>query len=62
MPSAPRASIWPYYARRCRRPPKLLKVGYAPVPTDVDTAELAAWTHVARVLLNLHETITRNEH
>ena len=24
-----------------------------------DRAELAAWTHVARVLLNLHETITR---
>ena len=24
-----------------------------------DRAQLAAWTHVARVLLNLHETITR---
>jgi hypothetical protein len=30
------------------------------VPADVDPAELAAWTHVARVLFNLHETITRN--
>ena len=30
------------------------------VPPDVDPAELAAWTSVARVLLNLHETITRN--
>lgn len=37
----------------------LLKTGFAPVPAGVDPAELAAWTHVARVLLNLHETITR---
>ena len=29
-------------------------------PTDVDVAELAAWTSVSRVLLNLNETITRN--
>jgi len=39
---------------------ELLKTGFAPVPTDLNTAELAAWTHVARVLLNLHETITRS--
>jgi hypothetical protein len=38
---------------------ELLKVGFAPVPEGLDAAELAAWTHVARVLLNLHETITR---
>ena len=37
----------------------LLKVCLAPVPEALDKAELAAWTHVARVLLNLHETITR---
>jgi hypothetical protein len=37
----------------------LLAVGTAPVPPDLDKAQLAAWTHVARVLLNLHETITR---
>lgn len=37
----------------------LLKTGYAPLPTSLDKPELAAWTHVARVLLNLHETITR---
>jgi len=37
----------------------LLKVGLAPVPATLDKAELAAWTHIARVLLNLHETITR---
>lgn len=38
---------------------QLTSVGYAPTPTDIDPAELAAWTGVARVLLNLHETITR---
>jgi hypothetical protein len=37
----------------------LLGVGFSAVPKDVDAAELAAWTSVARVLLNLHETITR---
>ena len=37
----------------------LLKVGLAPVPASLDHGELAAWTHVARILLNLHETITR---
>jgi hypothetical protein len=38
----------------------LLKTGIAPVPPLMDKAELAAWTHIARVLLNLHETITRS--
>jgi hypothetical protein len=38
----------------------LLKTGLAPVPATLDKAELAAWTHIARVLLNLHETITRS--
>ncbi len=38
---------------------ELLKVGFAPSPEGLDPAELAAWTHVARVLLNLHEAITR---
>jgi hypothetical protein len=37
-----------------------LGVGDLPVPKDLDAAELAAWTSVARVVLNLHETITRN--
>ncbi len=38
----------------------LLGTGLAPVPENLDKSELAAWTHVARVLLNLHETITRS--
>ncbi len=37
---------------------KVLQVGAAPAPSG-DTIELAAWTSVCRVLLNLHETITR---
>ncbi len=36
-----------------------LKTGAAPQPEGVDPRELAAWAHVCRVLLNLHETITR---
>ena len=38
---------------------ELIKIGAAPVPATIDPTELAAWTSVARVLLNLHETITR---
>jgi hypothetical protein len=30
------------------------------VPKDLDATDLAAWTSVARTILNLHETITRN--
>lgn len=37
----------------------LLKTGASPAPAALNKSELAAWTHVARVLLNLHETITR---
>jgi hypothetical protein len=39
---------------------KLIGTGERPVPADLDAVELAAWTSVARVILNLHETITRN--
>jgi hypothetical protein len=39
---------------------ELLKVGLAPAPSNTDPVELAAWTSVARVVLNLHETVTRN--
>jgi len=38
----------------------ILGVGYAPATPTVQPAELAAWTSVARTVLNLHETITRN--
>jgi len=39
---------------------ELLKVGLTPPPAQADPAELAAWTHVTRVILNLHETLTRD--
>jgi hypothetical protein len=38
---------------------KLLSTGDHPLPKEADLAELAAWTSVARAILNLHETITR---
>lgn len=38
---------------------QLLSVGARPVPTDLDPVELAAWTSVARTILNLHEMVTR---
>jgi hypothetical protein len=39
---------------------KLLGVGIAPLPANFDPTELAAWTSVARTILNLHEVGTRN--
>ncbi|MCO6453862.1 MAG: PSD1 domain-containing protein [Pirellulaceae bacterium] len=39
---------------------QLLSVGAWPVAQEFDAAELAAWTSVARAVLMLHETITRN--
>jgi hypothetical protein len=38
---------------------KLLQTGRAAAPGELDSVELAAWTSVCRVVLNLHETITR---
>jgi hypothetical protein len=38
---------------------KLLAVGALPAPEKADPIELAAWTSVTRVILNLHETTTR---
>lgn len=38
---------------------QLLRTGEMPVPKDLALEDVAAWTSVARVLLNLHETITR---
>jgi hypothetical protein len=37
----------------------LEKVGILAVPKEMPAAELAAYTSVARVILNLHETVTR---
>jgi hypothetical protein len=38
----------------------LVEVGQSKPPGDIPPADLAACTSVARVILNLHETITRN--
>ncbi|MCE9520746.1 MAG: PSD1 and planctomycete cytochrome C domain-containing protein [Verrucomicrobia bacterium] len=38
---------------------KIIRVGLAPVIENVDHIELAAWISLARVILNLQETITR---
>jgi hypothetical protein len=39
---------------------QLLAIGDAKAPSGFADADLAAWTSVARVIFNLHETITRN--
>jgi hypothetical protein len=48
------------YRKDTKSAEALVKVGDTPMASGVDVPELAAWTSVARVLLNLHETITRN--
>jgi hypothetical protein len=48
-----------YYQGNAEDTQKLLRVGFTPVPAGMNEAELAAWTTVCRVILNLHETITR---
>jgi hypothetical protein len=48
---------------RYQREPKaaraLVRTGEYPLPNKAPAAELAAWTAVARAILNMHETITR---
>jgi hypothetical protein len=39
---------------------KIVGTGLAPVPEELDAVELASWTAVARAILNMNETITRN--
>lgn len=38
---------------------QLTQVGQTPAPADMNLSALAAWTSIARTILNLHETITR---
>ena len=47
------------YATQPEQAAALLNVGQAPPPADAQRQEVAAWTQVCRVLMNLHETITR---
>ncbi|MEZ6125754.1 MAG: hypothetical protein R3C49_21620 [Planctomycetaceae bacterium] len=39
---------------------QLITVGNSQPPADIDPQELAAWTSVCRLVLNLAETNTRN--
>jgi hypothetical protein len=48
-----------HFAANAEEAAGLLDVGQRPVPDDLDRTTLAAWTAVARVILNLHETVTR---
>jgi len=47
------------YAADAAAASELLGTGETPLDAGMDRAEWAAWTSVVRVLLNLHETITR---
>lgn len=48
-----------HYANDRDEARQLVATGISPPAADLDAAELAAWTSVARVILNLHESITR---
>jgi hypothetical protein len=48
-----------YYAAHPDEAKLRIKVGNAPQPKDLDPAEHAAWAEVCRVVMNLHEAITR---
>ncbi len=48
-----------YYQGKPDEAAKAVAVGYHPAPPSLDPSTLAAWTSVARVLLNLNETIVR---
>jgi hypothetical protein len=47
-----------HYRENPEETKKLMTVGIAPTPKNAAPGELAAWTQVCRVILNLHETIT----
>jgi hypothetical protein len=47
------------YAKDVNAAKALLSIGERPVPDDIDPAKLATLTGVARVILSLHETLTR---
>jgi hypothetical protein len=48
------------YSRDPDAAQEMISAGKSPVARDLPPAELAAMTSVARAILNLHETITRN--
>jgi hypothetical protein len=48
------------YARDPEAARRLVATGQYPVAGDLPAAELAAWTQVARAILNLPELVTRS--
>jgi hypothetical protein len=48
-----------YYSKNADDATKLLRVGNATEPKAASVEEMAAWTQVCRVILNLQETITK---
>jgi mono/diheme cytochrome c family protein len=54
------AASMKYYSKQPKAAEKLLAVGLTPRPADADPVELASWTIVARAILNMNDTITRN--
>jgi hypothetical protein len=54
------AQSFNYYSAHPQAAEQLLKNGIAPAPDNLDKVDLASWTLVARVVLNLSEVITRN--
>lgn len=48
------------YAADAEAAKKVIAVGESPAPGDVPPAELAAYTMVANLLLNLDEALTKN--
>ena len=48
-----------HYKSNADEAKKLLKVGQRAAASGIDETELAAWTQVCRVMVNLHESVTR---
>jgi hypothetical protein len=48
-----------HYSQDSDEASRLMKVGFATAPESKSQVELAAWTQVCRVILNLQETVTR---
>ena len=51
---------WTEFRKDAEAADKLLKVGAFKAKADLDPAELAAWTTVASMILNLDETLTKS--
>ena len=50
---------WAKYKQDPAAATKLIAAGEAPRPANLDASELAAWTALGNLLLNLDETITK---